>query len=140
MGLYQTFSTNRDLENKGIWVEDFPANDDGTTPGFLVSRMGKNNVEYQKALEALSKRFKLNIELDTLVDSVASEAVREVFITTVLKGWRNVYDAHGEPMEFTHENARKIFDELPDLYDYLVEKARKLSTFRDAEVDRIAGE
>lgn len=138
MGLYNTFATNRDAEVSGVWQE-FPANDDGTVPGFLVARMGRTNPEYQAAVERLAKKYKRDIELEILDNKTADPVFREVFVDTVLRGWRNVQDANGKEIPFSKENALKLFEDLPDLYDYLVNKAKALATFRDIEVETAAG-
>ncbi|WBF76921.1 hypothetical protein PSV3_00219 [Septimatrevirus PSV33] len=56
-GLFKQFKTNSTKEAEGVEIE-FPEaqNDDGSVPTFVISRMGKSNKAYSKALDAASRR------------------------------------------------------------------------------------
>lgn len=139
MSLFSTFATNRDAENKGIWLRDFPVNKDGTTPGFLIARKSKNNTAYSKAAEKIGKKFQREIKLDILSNDKADPALKELFAEACLLGWENVYDADENVIPYSKENALKLFELLPDLYEYLDDEAEKLSNFRAAALERDTG-
>jgi hypothetical protein len=139
MSLYKTFETSRTSENDGIWLTDFPANDDGTVPGFKIARKSKNNVAYSKAAEKLGKRLQREISLDILTNAQADPALKTLFIETILLDWRNVMDRDNKPIPYSKENAAKLFEDLPDLFVYLDGEAEKLSNFRKAELEEDTG-
>jgi hypothetical protein len=139
MSLFEAFKTNRDKENSGIWLEDFPSNKDGTTPGFLIARASKTNTNYSKAAQKVGKKFQKEMELGILSEDRADPAVKALFLDTVLLGWRNVFDADEKPLPYTRENAAKLIEVLPDLYEFLYAESRSMSNFRDEEIKVDAG-
>lgn len=136
MSLFEQFETNAEKEIEGVPVKYAP-NGDGTVPTFYLSRMGKSNKKYSKALDKATKPYARQMQLGTLADETAEDLFRNVFIKTVLKGWDNVRGKDGKDMAFTVENANELFTKLPDLYEDLQEKARSAALFREEinEVD-----
>lgn len=134
MGLFDTFETDAKAEAEGKWF-NFPQNKDGTKPGFLLARMSRTNPRYQASLEAVGKTFKTEIKLDVLTEDLAYEPMLEVFLDTILLGWRNVQNKNGEEIPFSKANAKELFEKLPALYDTLREQATSLSNFRNTEVE-----
>src|SRR5207342_3524584 len=63
-GLHAKFKTDRVKEVEGVAIEfsDAP-NDDGSIPTFTISRMGKTNRAYSKALEQATRPYRRQIEL-----------------------------------------------------------------------------
>lgn len=131
-GLHKQFKTNSTKEVEGVRIE-FPEaqNDNGTIPTFIISRMGKANPVYSKALEAVTRPYRRQVELGTMKNEVAENLFKKVFVDTVLKGWENVQDESGEALEFTEENALNLIKELPDVYERLQVEAGLASNFRD---------
>ena len=88
MSLYKQFATNSEKEMEGVEVQMTEAeNEDGSIPTFVVSRMGKSNKRYSKALEAATRPYRRQIELGTMNNDKAEEIFMGVFVDTVLKGW-----------------------------------------------------
>lgn len=137
MSLFSQFKTNSSKEAEGFWFEDTGVvNADKTVPGFLLARASRGNPKFAKATEAVSKKFKRQLENDLLSNDAALQINKALFLDTVLLGWRNVQPADdGVELPFTRENADWLIAELPDLYDLLEAAARKASNFRDAEVE-----
>lgn len=134
-GLRKFFKTNSVKETEGVKFEFHEApNDDGTIPFFILSRMGKSNKAYSKALEAASRPYRRQLELSTLKNEIADEMFKGVFVNTVLKGWGNIQDEKGQDIPFTRENALALLNEegMGDLYDRLQQEAGLSSNFRDA--------
>ena len=131
-GLFKQFKTNEDLEVNGVKIEFHEAiNEDGTVPTFIISRMGKANKAYTKALEAATRPYRRQIELGTMKNEVAEKLFKSVFIDTVLKGWENVRDEKDDALEFSKESALGLLEALPDVYERLQEEAKLASNFRD---------
>ncbi|MBU0801815.1 MAG: hypothetical protein KKA05_12545 [Alphaproteobacteria bacterium] len=139
MSLYKQFATNTDKEIEGIEVQMTEAeNDDGSVPTFVVSRMGKSNKRYSKALEAATRPYRRQIELGTMNNDKAEEIFLGVFVDTVLKGWKNVRDESGADMPFTKQTATKLFKDLPEVYERLQEEAKLSANFREASLEEEA--
>ncbi len=139
MSLYKQFATNTEKEIEGIEVQMTEAeNDDGSIPTFVVSRMGKSNKRYSKALEAATRPYRRQIELGTMNNDKAEEIFLGVFVDTVLKGWKNVRDESGADMPFTKQTATKLFKDLPEVYERLQEEAKLSANFREASLEEEA--
>lgn len=142
MSLFSVYKTNQNVEVDGFWFEDTGViNDDidKTTPGFLIARASRANPRFAKATEALGKKYKRQFDNDLITGAAALEMNKALFLDTLLLDWRNVYDADGEEIPFSRENADKLFAALPDLYDLLEEQARKASNFREADIADTTG-
>ncbi len=136
MSLYKQFATNTDKEIEGIEVQMTEAeNEDGSIPTFVVSRMGKSNKRYSKALEAATRPYRRQIELGTMNNDKAEEIFMGVFVDTVLKGWKNVRDENGAELPFNKQSATKLFTDLPEVYERLQEDAKLSANFRDAALE-----
>ena len=139
MSLYKQFATNTEKEIEGIEVQMTEAeNNDGSIPTFVVSRMGKSNKRYSKALEAATRPYRRQIELGTMNNDKAEEIFLGVFVDTVLKGWKNVRDESGADMPFTKQTATKLFKDLPEVYERLQEEAKLSANFREASLEEEA--
>lgn len=134
MSLYTQFKTNAAKEVEGVEIQYGP-NEDGTIPTFVISRMGKSNKRYTKALEAATRPYRRQIELGTMNNDTAESLFLGVFVDTVLKGWRNVKDETGNEIPFGKETAIKVLSDLPELYDDLQEKAKSASLFREEALE-----
>ena len=110
-------------------------NEDGSIPTFVVSRMGKSNKRYSKALEAATRPYRRQIELGTMNNDKAEEIFMGVFVDTVLKGWKNVRDESGAELPFNKQSATKLFKDLPEVYERLQEEAKLSANFRDAALE-----
>jgi hypothetical protein len=144
MGLRSTFKANNELERQGRWFDiQSVRNANGTVPGFKMARMHKNNPEYLAAMEKIAKDLRQAIDLDVMTEEVASPIMRGVFVETILLDWRNVWDdpeGTGVEVEVPYSKgmADKLMAELSDLYLLLVDEAKKLGNFRDAEVSAVS--
>ena len=138
MSLFEQFETDNAKEIEGVPVKYAP-NADGTIPTFYLSRMGKANKKYSKALDKVTKPYARQMQLGTLAEETAEDMFRGVFVKTVLKGWENIRGKDGLELEFTPENAADLFKKLPDLYDDLQEKARSAALFREEINEADAG-
>jgi len=136
MSLYKKFKTNTDTEVQGIEIALTGAeNDDGSTPTFLISRMGGGNKAYTKALEMGTKPFRRQNQMGNLGEDVLRPIVRKAFCSTVLKGWRNVYDENGSQLSYSYDAAIKLMTELPAVYEILQQEAMDIENFRNEAIE-----
>ncbi len=143
MSLIKRYQTDPELEKNGTLVEYGPNEDlpkvNGKHPiiTFKIARAGGANDAYNKRLEALLKKHRRQIQTDTIDVQTLKDLNRQVFFDTVLLGWENVTIEGNEPVAFTRDNAIKLFELVPDVYDDLQELANKGAAFRKSlqEVD-----
>lgn len=138
MSLFEQFETNAEKESEGVEIQYGP-NKDKTIPTFIISRMGKSNKRYSKALEAATRPYRRQVELGTLKNETAETLFMGVFVDTVLKGWKNVQDRDGTEIPFTKDAATRLLTDLPELYEDLQDKAKSASLFREESLDDEAG-
>lgn len=130
--IYSLFGTDKQKERDGIIIDY----GDGIT--FRVARMGDSNSAYMKHLRAVTKRYKHQIETDTLPVEKMQEIQLEAFVRYVLLGWENVLDETGQPIPFSEENAKKLMEDMPDLYKDLVSQASEFTNFLAQEREETA--
>lgn len=136
MSLYDQYATDAKKEAEGVEVT-FPPNEDGSVPTFILAATSKSNQKYAKALDAATKPYRRN--MDAMKPETAEALYRDVFVKTVLKGWRNVQDRDGNDIPYSNENAVKLFTDLPRLYDDLNSRAGSIDLFREAQREEEAG-
>lgn len=136
MGLYESFSTNKNYEKSGVWLQ-YGENTKKQPIKFLIARVGGANTAFSKALEAAQKPYRRQIQTDTMDERVAEGIILDVFARTVILNWEGVQDRDGVDMPYTKENVIKLMTDLPDLFADIRVQAQNVTLFRDAtnEVD-----
>ena len=135
-GLIKHYKTNNKKEIEGVEIT-FPEaeNVDGTVPTFIISRMGSANKAYTKELDIATKPYRRHIQVGAMKEEVAESIFIEVFVNTVLKGWKHVQDADGIDIPFTKQTAISLLNELPDVYKRLMKESQEIGNFRDAGLE-----
>lgn len=136
--LHKQFKMNHDKETYGVAVTPAGNNEDGSTPTFILARLGPMNQKYAKCLEITTQPYKRQLELKTLSNDKSEELVMIVFVNSILLGWSNVQDENGKLIEFSAHNAIELFKQLPDLYFELQQQAQNASLYRIDESEAIA--
>lgn len=145
MSLRGTFKTNKDAEINGVEVA-VGVNDHNGEPIYInISRMGVANKKYTKRLEEVMAPHQAALQNDSMNNELAGKLLREVFVDTVLNGWRNLpkseltgKDSDTAELEFNRDNALALFEELPEMYTDWADRAKKAASFRDAVRDKVA--
>jgi hypothetical protein len=133
MSIYQSFGTDKALEQTGIWIVVDTYNDKEVR--FKISRMSRTNKSYVACFDRKIEPYRRQIELDKLPADKNHRITLEVFCESVLLAWENVVDLNGKEIEYTFENACKLMNDLPDLYTLLVGKANSAASFKDKSLD-----
>jgi hypothetical protein len=144
MGLRSNYGTDRAKENDGVEILVDTNDHNGEPIVIIVSRMGRTNKRYSKALEEATRPHTAAIANETLDNELGAKLLREVFVDTVLLGWKNLPKSEltgdnkdTEELPFNRENALALFEALPDFYDVCEGHAKKTSNFR-AEQRKVA--
>lgn len=127
--LYKRFKTDEKAETEGVLL------DYGTAGRFRIARAGGSNRDYVKAIEKMNRKYRRQIQLETLEDAVATRVLQEIYADTIVLGWEGVSDAEGKPLDFTRENCLKLFEDLPDFFRDIVLHAMKVEVFREAALE-----
>ena len=117
----ERYSTNKDTEIEGAWLDIAPTNDDGSDMCRIrLARMGGGNKKVEKAYETKFRQYRLGrnsqIDTDDIPERVRLPLLRELYAETMVNEWENVYDDDGKPMKLTRENVIKVFVDNPDLF------------------------
>jgi len=124
MGIYGKFETDETLETEGILL------DYGDGVKIRIARAGGSNRACVKAFERVHRKFRRQIQLETLSDEIGARLLREVYADTVVLGWEGVEDRDGNPLAFSRENCLKVLEDLPDLFRDIREAAENAALFR----------
>lgn len=125
MDLKKDFSTNKKLEDEGVWI------DIGDGAKLKIARAG--NKQANAVSKQLAKPYMAQIQYGKLSDEVATQIAVEVMAKAILLDWKGIqYD--GQEMPYSIDNAIKILTELPDFRDYVSQVANERKTFQ-REID-----
>ena len=124
--LYSLYQTNDEFETTGIWLQI------SDTTKFKVKRFGgKNSPTIRKLTALYHKPYARMIELNTLPESKEREIYARIFIEACIIDWVGVTDKDGKELEFTKDNAMKLFTDLPELLDTLVNYASDAKNYKE---------
>lgn len=133
MGIFAQFKTSKSAEIEGILIR-FKPNEDKTIPGFKIARACRSNVKWSKTYEAKTRPFKKDIGSGSIEEEEARRINIEVFVEAILLSWENIQDERENNITFTKENAIKLFNELPELYDALNFESMKMNNFLESNL------
>ena len=132
MNLYKQFQTDRHLETDGVDVV-YGKNSAGEPITFRIARSGGANTEYRRVLDLKTKPYRRQLQNGTVDVAILEDLVLQTFAETVVLGWSGVEDAEGNPLAYSKEAALKLMQDLPELYQDLLEVSQRASTFRQEE-------
>lgn len=138
----KNYKTDTNLEKDGVWV-DYGPNDD--LPGkpnmrFRVARAGGSNLQYEKAMEHLTKPYRRLIQSGNLSNAQAKDLQRQAFLTACLRGWEGIsMPGSDTPLPFSLENAQKLFQEVPDILTGLISEADGAAIYRETILEDALG-
>lgn len=123
MSIYKTFSTDEELEGRGV-VLDF-----GDGQWVRITRAGGSNKKFIKLLEAMMKPHRRAVQLELLSDDKATEIMHTVFAKAIILEWK-ISDEEGKDIPFTLENALRVFKDLPEFFMQIKTEAENRSNFK----------
>jgi hypothetical protein len=128
---YDLFETDKSAETQGVVL-------DYGHFRITIRRAGGANTAFARRLEAKIKPYRHAFNSGTLDDAIAKRIMVEVYAETVVIGWDDVTDRHGNPLPFTVPNCVQLFTDLPELFANVQEQATSLALFRAEEVEEAA--
>lgn len=125
MNLYEQFETHSDNVTLNFGgSEDAPVTID-------IAYAGEGNLTFKKAMERLMAPYR-SLKPSDIPESQTKRILRQAYAEGVVRGWKNVTDRDGNPLDFTTENVVQLFTDLPVLFRKVQEQATESSNFRAA--------
>lgn len=142
--LYQMFEMDADLEREGITINY------GSVK-FLLARAGGRNAAFKRLFQAKAKKYRHQIDNETLSDAVADQLMAESYAEGVVLGWwtrkenehgdailkkgEEQWDdvielSDGKRVKFSVSACVQLFNELPDLFADIQRMAGKAANYR----------
>lgn len=131
--VYDKFATDKKAEQEGITL------DYGDGLKIRIARAGGSNTKFEKLVQSRLKKYERQRQLDLLEIETLRPILREVYAESVVLGWEGVTNREGEVLPFNKENAVKLFEDLPDLFEDIVVQAQKAVLFRQNILEAEAG-
>jgi hypothetical protein len=131
--IYQIFATNTTNESEGIWIR-FVLGDD--TFEVRVARAGGSNPRFGKAVEKHTRALRrAGLKIEKLNMDQHRTLNRNIFTDACILDWRGdaFKEPDGTPIPFNRENALRIFQALPEFFEYIVAECQSLENFKDEE-------
>jgi hypothetical protein len=140
MNLYQKFSTNKDAETAGVWV------DYGDGVELKLRRAGGRNLKYRDAHEARTTRNKRRIDMGSMSEDEARDLMANVYADAIVVDWRTrtgkdedgnpiyaqaVTGSDGSEVPFSRDNVFKVLSDLPEFFKAVRVDAESVDLFRD---------
>ena len=143
MSMRKLFTTNKDLEVKGVEVDygDFRV---------TLARAGGANKKFARILESKTKPFRRAIQTETMDNDRAQEILKEVYAEAIVLRWEvklpdckwkvGIEDLEDETkiVPFNSTNVMVAFMELDDLFLDIQAMANKVSLFRETVLEEDA--
>lgn len=123
-----SFQTDKDLENGGVWVPI----EDGAE--LKVARTG--NRAYRKLFTRLTRPYQRQIDSNRMPEELSESIIVEVMANTVLLGWKGM-EEDGVAVEYSVEKAMEWLKAYPEFRRLVSSLADDVELFRSQS---IAGE
>lgn len=134
--MYKQFSTDRELEKKGIVL-------DYGQFRVTVARAGSANHKFVRTHEMLTKPVRRLIEQEILPVEKEREISRQLYAKAVVLNWevkddkekwkQGIEAPDGSILPYTEENVINTFAALPDLFTDIQIQSNKMQLFRAAD-------
>ena len=125
MNVKKLFATNKEKEEKGVWVKG----PEGAE--FLVARAG--NASFAKLAGDLMKPHRKLLQMGKADDKLITEIAAEITSRTILLDWKGVKDDEGKDVPYTQATAKQYLLDYSDFADLIAGFSQQISQYQDAE-------
>lgn len=131
--LYDMFTTDRDAEENGKWVEIAQGAE------FKIRRFKSRHTT--RTREALEKPYAALRRKGVLPPEIAEKILHQTMCTSTIADWRGeaIVSPDGAPLPFSAEAADQLLSALPELRDEIIGQAIQLDTFRKEDDETAKG-
>lgn len=130
MSLYNSFKTDPQIETGGVHLQ-YGETKAGKPITIKIARAGGANTAFQRKLEAATKPYKRQLQMDMMDIKQLERILRQVYAEAVVLGWENVEGPDGKQIPFSVENCVKLFTDLPDLFADVQAQSQSIALFRE---------
>ncbi len=138
--LRKTFKTDKDAEQKGVWLKVGVNDRTGEKIEINISRSSRTNPEYTKVMQEVYGDHMIALNEGTLTKEIQDKLSQEVFVKAILHDWRGVdksdltgVETDAEALPYSQGNALALFAEMPDLFFDWESRSEKMSNFRQKD-------
>lgn len=142
MGMYDTFETDPNMEQEGVFLDygDFRVR---------IAHAGQGNSKYVKYAEKKLKPVRRAMEAGALGNERSMALMIDIYSKTIVldwqvregkDGWKTGIEAKdGTVIPFTEENVESTLRNLPNLFLDIQQQATSIANFRAAELEAESG-
>jgi hypothetical protein len=121
----ELFATNKDKEEKGVWVKGPQGSE------YLIARVG--NTSFSKLSAELMRPHRKLIQMGKADDALLTDIAAEITSRTVLLDWKGVKDDAGKDVPYSQAAAKEYMVKYPDFADMISGFGQQISLFQDKE-------
>jgi hypothetical protein len=121
------FGSNPGKETEGVVIQY-------GTLRVRLARAGGANKQFAKVLEEERRPYARLITNDILPDDLARDMMYRTYAKTIVLEWSGMVYG-GAEVPFTVDNCIKMFNEMPEFFQFVFEESKRLSNFRDREAE-----
>jgi len=140
VSLKKKFKTDKKCESEGVCL------DYGEGQRIWIARAGGANARFRAERQRLFKRYRRQIELGVLSEDIQERIARELYAKTIVLKWEGITkddcgieEGSAELVDFNVENAIRLFENLPDLFDDVQAQAQNNQLFLEHIREEDAG-
>ena len=146
MGMYNTFKTDPNREQEGVWLDygDFRV---------LIAHAGQGNKKYVAYAEKKLRPVRQAMNAGALSNERSMTIMADVYATTIVLGWEvaqkdsegrqiwksGIEDEDGSILPFNKDTVEQTLKNLPNLFVDIQTQASSIANFRAAEVEEESG-
>lgn len=141
MGMYDTFETDPNMEQEGVFLDygDFRVR---------IAHAGQGNSKYVKYAEKKLKPVRKAMEAGALGNERSMAIMIDIYCESIILDWQvrdgdewksGIEARDGSIMPFTRENVENTLRALPNLFLDIQQQAQSIANFRRADLESEAG-
>ena len=142
MGMYDTFETDPNMEQEGVFLDygDFR---------IRIAHAGQGNSKYVKYAEKKLKPVRRAMEAGALGNERSMSIMIDIYSKTIILDWQirgendtwktGIEAKDGSTLPFTEENVEATLRALPNLFLDIQSQASSIANFRAAELEKESG-
>lgn len=141
MGMYDTFETDPNMEQEGVFLDygDFRVR---------IAHAGQGNSKYVKYAEKKLKPVRKAMEAGALGNERSMAIMIDIYCESIILDWQvrngetwksGIEARDGSVMPFTRENVETTLRALPNLFLDIQQQAQSIANFRRADLEGEAG-
>lgn len=141
--MFRQFETDKDLETGGIYI-------DYGQFRVKIARAGGANRKFASYSEAKARPYRRAIQSGTIPETIQRELLYDIFAHAIILGWEvadgtnedgttrwkpGIHSKDGGVIEFSKENVKTTFRQLPDLFLDIQSQSDTIALFRREEME-----